>query len=127
MKRDRILIGGLLCLLASMSWGAMFPVAHSALKHVDALYFSLIRYSAVTVILIALLWLKEGREAFRLGKEGKRLWFFGTMAFTVYNFGIFLGQDMLGTSGIIIASIMEALMPMLTVVFMWLTIRSSSM
>lgn len=120
MKRDRIVIGGLLCLLASMSWGAMFPVAHSALKHVDALYFSLIRYSAVTVILIGLLWWKEGRAAFRLGKEGKRLWFFGTMAFTVYNFGIFLGQDMLGTSGIIIASIMEALMPMLTVVFMWL-------
>ncbi|GIP34805.1 DMT family transporter [Paenibacillus sp. J2TS4] len=124
MRTNRIVLGGLLCLLASMSWGAMFPVAHSAMKHVDAFYFSLIRYSVVTIVLIGLLWWKEGKKAFRMGKEGKVLWFYGTMAFTVYNFFIFLGQDWLGESGILIASIMEALMPMMSVIFMWIYKRA---
>lgn len=119
MNKRNVSIGTLLCLIASMSWGAMFPVAHSALQYIDPLYFSFFRYVFVSVLLVILLYFKEGTSAFRLEGRGLQLAFFGVMGFTVYNFMIFSGQDLLGASGTIIASIMEALMPMITVVILW--------
>jgi len=41
------------------------------------------------------------------------------MAFTVYNFLIFAGQDLLGHNGVIVASIMESLMPMISILILW--------
>lgn len=119
LSRKHVLLGSALCLTASVSWGAMFPVAHSALQYMDPFYFSMIRYFIVTVILICLLWLKEGKTAFRLEGKGGKLLFYGTMAFTVYNFLVFWGQHLLGESGIIIASIMEVLMPLISIVIIW--------
>lgn len=121
--KHRVLWGAFLCLIAAVSWGAMFPVAHSAFQHIDPFYFTLIRYGAVTVILIGLLLWREGREAFRFEGNGLQLWFFGTMAFAVYNLLIFWGEDLLGESGIMVASVMEALMPMISIVLMWLIFR----
>lgn len=119
MSSRTVITGSLLCLIAAMSWGAMFPVAHRVLLQLDPFYFSFIRYFIVAVILSVLLWFKEGRASFRLEGKGKPLLFLGTMAFTVYNMGIFLGQQMLGEAGIIAASIMEVLMPMITVIVLW--------
>ncbi|WP_079913727.1 DMT family transporter [Paenibacillus sp. 32352] len=120
MRKDHIIKGILMCLLASVAWGAMFPVAESAFTHLDPFYFSVIRYSAVSVILVVLLWIKEGRKALSFGGRAKSLWMFGTMAFTVYNLLVFWGQNQLGTSGVILASVMEALMPMLSVLLLWI-------
>lgn len=119
MYRGKLIIGSILCLIAAMSWGAMFPVAHIALQQIDPFYFSFIRYLVVAVILSALLWMKEGKASFRLEGRGWLLLLLGTMAFTVYNMGIFLGQQLLGEAGIIAASIMEVLMPMITIVVLW--------
>lgn len=119
LSRKHVLLGSALCLTASVSWGAMFPVAHIALQHMDPFYFSMIRYFIVTVILICLLWLKEGKSAFRLEGKGGKLLFYGTMAFTVYNFLVFWGQHLLGESGTITASIMEVLMPLISIVIIW--------
>lgn len=123
MARRNILIGAFLCLLASMSWGAMFPVAHEALKHIDPFYFSFIRYFIVGLLLSIILLVKEGKQAFRLEGRGLSLVFFGSMAFVVYNMCVFLGQHQMGEAGTIVASIMEVLMPMITIVFIWLTTR----
>lgn len=112
-------LGTLLCLIASVSWGAMFPVAHSALQSMDPLYFSFYRYFFVTILLVALLYFKEGITAFRFEGQGGKLLFYGTMGFTLYNFMIFSGQHLMGDSGTIVASIMEALMPMITIVILW--------
>ncbi|MBE1444100.1 DMT family transporter [Paenibacillus sp. OAS669] len=120
MRKDHIIKGILMCLLASVAWGAMFPVAESAFTYLDPFYFSVIRYSAVSVILVVLLWIKEGRKALSFGGRAKSLWMFGTMAFTVYNLLVFWGQNQLGTSGVILASVMEALMPMLSVLLLWI-------
>lgn len=98
-----MIIGALACLIASMSWGAMFPVADHALEYIDPFYFSLIRYGAVAIVLMVLLLMKEGKRAFRLEGRGKLLVFFGTMAFTVYNVLIFLGQMLMGKSGVMVA------------------------
>ncbi|AXI10956.1 EamA family transporter [Oceanobacillus zhaokaii] len=114
--RNNILLGAVLCFIAAASWGAMFPVAHAAFKHIDPFYFTVIRYLSVTVILVAILLWKEGKKAFRFEGKGFKLWFFGTMAFTVYNLLIFWGEDLLGEPGVMVASIMEALMPMISVV-----------
>ncbi|MFB5086344.1 DMT family transporter [Psychrobacillus sp. PGGUH221] len=117
--RNSVLLGTILCFIAAVSWGAMFPVAHAAFKHINPFYFTIIRYGFVTIILVAMLLWKEGKSAFRFEGKGLRLWFFGTMAFTVYNLFIFWGEDLLGESGVMVASIMESLMPMISIVIVW--------
>ena len=118
--RNSVLLGAILCFIAAVSWGAMFPVAHAAFKHIDPFYFTIIRYGAVTIILVAILLWKEGKQAFRFEGRGLHLWFFGTMAFTVYNLLIFWGEDLLGEPGVMVASIMESLMPMISIVIVWM-------
>lgn len=112
---NRVLLGAILCFVAAASWGAMFPVAHAAFRTIDPFYFTIIRYGVVSLLLIFILLWKEGRQAFRFEGKGLQLWFLGTMAFTIYNLFIFWGQDLLGEPGVMIASIMEALMPMISV------------
>jgi len=125
MLRKQIIIGSILCLIASMSWGAMFPVAHIALQQIDPFYFSFIRYFVVSVILSVLLLMKEGRAAFRMEGKGKALLFFGTMAFAVYNMCVFFGQQLMGESGTVAASIMEVLMPMISIMVLWVTTKKA--
>lgn len=114
--KNSVWYGAVLCFIAAASWGAMFPVAHAAFQYIDPFYFTIIRYVAVTVILVVILFWREGKEAFRFEGKGAKLWFFGTMAFTVYNLLIFWGEDLLGQPGVMIASIMESLMPMISIV-----------
>lgn len=121
--KNKVIWGAFLCFIASASWGAMFPVANSAFKHIDPFYFTVFRYVSVTILLIALLWWKEGKEAFKLEGRGWSLWFFGTMAFVIYNLLIFWGQDLLGEPGIMVASISESMMPMISIVIVWLLTR----
>ncbi|UVI30169.1 DMT family transporter [Paenibacillus spongiae] len=125
MFKKQIILGSLLCLIASMSWGAMFPVAHLALQQIDPFYFSFIRYVIVAVILSAMLWFKEGRASFRFEGRGKALLIYGTMAFTVYNMFVFLGQQLMGEPGTVAASIMEVLMPMISILVVWITTRKA--
>lgn len=121
--RNNVLWGSFLCFIAAVSWGAMFPVSHAAFKHIDPFYFTIIRYGAVTLILIAILLWKEGKQAFRFEGKGLQLWFFGTMAFTVYNLLIFWGENLMGESGVMVASIMESLMPMISIVIVWMIFK----
>lgn len=121
--KNNIFLGALLCFIASVSWGAMFPVAHHAFTYIDPFYFTIFRYGAVSIILVLLLLWKEGPKAFRLEGKGRLLWFFGTMAFTVYNLLIFWGEDLLGEPGVMVASIMESLMPMISIIIVWLFYR----
>lgn len=121
--KNHLFVGALLCLIASVSWGAMFPVAHAAFKHVEPFYFTILRYGGVTLILTALLFLKEGKKAFRFEGKAWRLWFFGTMGFAVYNLLIFWGEDLLGRDGVLTAAIMESLMPMVSIVIVWFVVK----
>jgi len=121
--QKNVLLGAMLCLISAISWGAMFPVANHAFHHIDPFYFTIFRYVLVTIILIVWLLWKEGKQAFRLEGKGWLLWFFGTMAFTVYNLLIFWGQDLLGHPGTMVASIMESLMPMISIVIVWMLVR----
>src|SRR5699024_9377341 len=95
--------------------GAMFPVAHDAFLYVEPFYFTLIRYIPVVILLVIFLYIVEGKAAFRTEGRGFALWFFGTMGFTIYNLFIFWGQDLLGDAGVVLASIMEALAPIVSI------------
>lgn len=118
--KNNIIIGAILCTIAAASWGAMFPVANHAFLYIEPFYFTIIRYLPVTVILIVLLYFAEGKKAFKTDGNGFKLWFFGTMGFTIYNLFIFWGQDMLGDSGVLLASVMEALAPIISVLIVWI-------
>src|SRR5690625_1322266 len=115
MKNKRVLWGGFLALLASISWGSMFPVANHSFQYIDSFYFTIFRYIPVAVILVILLWMKEGWKAFKPEGKGLAIWFYGAMAFTVYNLFIVWGQEMFGATGVLLASIMESIMPLIYV------------
>src|SRR5690625_6023839 len=93
----------------------MFPVANHSFQYIDSFYFTIFRYIPVAVILVILLWMKEGWKAFKPEGKGLAIWFYGAMAFTVYNLFIFCGQEMFGETGVLLASIMESLMPIISV------------
>jgi drug/metabolite transporter (DMT)-like permease len=117
--KDKLIVGALFCVIAGVTWGAQFPIAGSALKLIDPFYFTLLRYIAVSLILVLLLIVSEGTKALSFEGRAKWVWFYGTMAFTVYNFLVFLGQKTAGPSGAVLASIMMALMPITSVLVMW--------
>lgn len=123
--RNKVFVGAFLCLIACISWGAMFPVADRAFEHINPFYFTIYRYGTAAIILILLLLWREGLSAFRLEGKGLLLWFFGTMGFVIYNIGIFWGQNLLGEPGIMVASIMESVMPMISIVIVWIMFRNT--
>src|ERR1700730_5152733 len=118
-------MGAPYCLVAGVAWGAQFPIAGRALKLIDPFSFTLLRYLAVSLILVALLLIAEGTKALSFEGKALKVWFFGTMAFTVYNFLVFLGQKTAGPSGAVLASIMMALMPMMSVLVTWVYKRAA--
>ncbi|SYX85604.1 putative efflux transporter [Paenibacillus alvei] len=123
MSKKHFWQGAMFCLFAAVAWGAMFPIAESALHHIDPFWFSGIRYSIVGLLLAVLLWFKEGKAAFNTKGQTFKIWLLGLFGFTIYNFGVFWGQQQLGKSGVLLASIMESFMPMLAVLFVWLVTR----
>src|SRR3954470_24152091 len=101
-------------LTAALAFGTMFPVAASALHHVDAFHLTAIRYGLATLAFLAILWAVEGRAALRLPsrRHALELWGLGSLGFAGFNLLAYLG---LGSSTPQHASVFVALMPVLTV------------
>ena len=55
MIRTSSIAGSLLLIVAALAWGAMFPVAQSALAAIDAFHLTLFRYGFGAVIFAAIL------------------------------------------------------------------------
>ena len=118
--KTNYLHGVFYCLVATIAWGAMFPIMTSALTHLDPFNFTALRYSIAGVGFSILLLLKEGRSAFRLKGERVGLaWFFGTCGFAGFGFLVFLGQQLAGPTGALTASITMATMPLLGLLVNW--------
>lgn len=112
--------GLLCCLLATISWGAMFPVMTSALTKMDPFNFTTFRYGIAGVAFALLLLYREGGRAFHLqGERWGLAWLFGTLGFAGFGFLVFLGQYLAGPEGALTASIMMATMPMLGLLTIW--------
>lgn len=112
--------GVLYCLIATLSWGAMFPVMTSALELVDPFHFTAARYAIAGLAFALLLLVKEGPQAFRLKGERVGLaWLLGSAGFAGFGFLVFLGQQLAGPTGALTASIVMATMPLLGVLATW--------
>lgn len=120
MQTNKYLKGILCCLVATVSWGVMFPVMTDALRFIDPFTFTALRYSIAVVAFSALLLLREGSSVFSLrGERWGLVWLFGSAGFAGFGFLVFLGQQMIGSSGALTASIMMATMPMLGLLVIW--------
>jgi len=113
--------GVLFCLIATVSWGAMFPVMNSALLHIDPFTFTSLRYLIAGLAFFALLLWREGSAALHLRGERVGLaWFLGTAGFAGFGFLVFLGQQLAGKEGALTASITMATQPMLGLLVNWI-------
>ena len=66
------------CLVATVSWGCMFPVMTSALTQMDPFNFTAIRYTIAAIPFAVLLLAREGKGAFNL--KGERIFAPGSSA-----------------------------------------------
>ena len=107
-------------LVAALSWGAMFPIAASALHHVDPFPLTAIRYGIAVPVFLALLVAVEGREALRTEGRGAELFLLGSIGFAGFNLLSYVGlahtrpQD---------AALIVASQPLLMVLALWLAYR----
>src|SRR3974390_3581565 len=102
-------LGAIYCLIATASWGAMFPVMTGALVRIDPFTFTSLRYLIAGAAFLAVLIFKEGWSAVHF--KGERMlaaWLFGTTGFA-FNFLMALGQKMIGKEGALVASIIAAI------------------
>jgi drug/metabolite transporter (DMT)-like permease len=113
-------MGVVFCLVAVLSWGGMFPIMGSALTVVNPFMFTAIRYTAAAALFLSLLYYTEGPKALRLDRRAFALWVLGSLGFAGFGFLVFAGQKMAGRSGAVSASVMMALMPLLSVLINWL-------
>ncbi|EEK8741868.1 DMT family transporter [Salmonella enterica] len=112
--------GLLCCLLATVSWGGMFPVMTHALTYIDPFNFTTFRYGIAGIAFALLLLFREGQNSFRLkGERWGLAWLFGALGFAGFGFLVFLGQSLAGPGGALTASIMMATMPMLGLLTIW--------
>jgi drug/metabolite transporter (DMT)-like permease len=80
-------------LVPAFGWGAMFPIADSAIKHVDPFHLTAIRYFIAAFGFLGLLWAFEGRRALRLDGRGLELFLFGSAGIAGFNLLAFAGLE----------------------------------
>lgn len=124
MKKNQLL-GILMCLIATLSWGGMFPVMQDTLNYIDTFNFTFLRYGSASVIFLILLFIIEGKKAFVVKGDIGKLLILGTLGFAGFNFLVFLGQRLAGPSGAIIASIMMGVQPLIATLFNWIINKKS--
>jgi drug/metabolite transporter (DMT)-like permease len=103
-------------LIAVLCWGGMFPIADAAMDHVDAAHITSVRYGVATLIFLALLAAIEGRSAVRYDGRFARAWLFGTLGFAGFNLLSYVGLRHTTPQH---ASLIAALLPVLTVLARW--------
>jgi drug/metabolite transporter (DMT)-like permease len=103
-------------LIAVLCWGGMFPIADAATDHVDAAHLTSVRYVVATLIFLALLAAIEGRGAVRYDGRLARAWLFGTLGFAGFNLLSYAGLRHTTPQH---ASLIAALLPVLTVLARW--------
>ncbi len=119
--KTRYSLGAFFCMVATLSWGGMFPIMTSALKHIDPFNFTAMRYLIAGLAFLVVLLFKEGPQALNLKGERVGLaWFLGTAGFAGFGFLVFLGQQLAGPTGALSASIVMATMPMLGLLVGWI-------
>ncbi|TAK71823.1 MAG: DMT family transporter [Gammaproteobacteria bacterium] len=119
LQKNNYFTGVVFCLLATLSWGSMFPIMTHALQKIDPFTFTAMRYSIAGVVFVAFLYFKEGLPSFKIDGDKFLLWLFGSAGFAGFGFFVFLGQKLAGPEGALSASMMMATMPLLGLLVNW--------
>jgi drug/metabolite transporter (DMT)-like permease len=119
LEKNNYFKGAIFCLLATLSWGTMFPIMTHALQKIDPFTFTAFRYTIAGIIFLAFLYFREGRGAFKFEGKALLLWIFGSAGFAGFGFFVFLGQKIAGPEGALSASMMMATMPLLGLLMTW--------
>jgi len=109
-------------LLAALCWGAMFPIAASAMHHVDPFPLTAIRYGVAVPVWIVLLLALEGRRALRTEGRALELFALGSLGFAGFNLLSYLGLEHTRPQD---AALIVAAQPLLTVLVLWLTAKQT--
>jgi drug/metabolite transporter (DMT)-like permease len=107
-------------LTAALLWGAMIPIAATAVSHVDAFHLTAVRYAIATAIFLALLAAAEGRRALLPQGRALELFVLGTLGFACFNLLSYLALEHVRPQD---ASLIVATAPLLTALAVWLTTR----
>jgi drug/metabolite transporter (DMT)-like permease len=118
MFEDRRTSDLLPSLTAAVVWGAMFPIAATAIHHVDAFHLTALRYVVASAIFLGLLAAIEGRRALRTDGHALELLILGTLGFACFNL---LAYDALEHTPPQDAALIIATAPLLTALAVWLT------
>ncbi|MDN7631400.1 DMT family transporter [Burkholderia cenocepacia] len=100
--------GIIFCLIPPLLWGGMFPVAHHLAPSVNMFAMTLIRYSAVALILVPVLLLIEGGRAFQLEGKGLKLLLLGSAGFAGFGVSAFVALGYTSSTNV---SLVMAMMP----------------
>src|SRR3954451_24308104 len=107
-------------LVAALSWGAMFPIAASALHHVDPFPLTAIRYGIAVPVFLGLLIAVEGRKALDTEGRGAELFILGSIGFAGFNLLSYVGLEHTRPQD---AALIVASQPLLMVLALWLAYR----
>jgi drug/metabolite transporter (DMT)-like permease len=107
-------------LTAAVTWGAMFPIAATAVHHVDAFHLTTVRYLVATLIFLGLLAAIEGRKALKPNGRALELFVFGTLGFAGFNLLTYVALEHTRPQD---ASLIVATAPLMTALALWLTTR----
>jgi drug/metabolite transporter (DMT)-like permease len=80
-------------LVPAFGWGAMFPIADSAIRRVDPFHLTAIRYLLAAAGFLALLWAFEGVRALRTHGRALELYLFGSAGIAGFNLLAFAGLE----------------------------------
>jgi drug/metabolite transporter (DMT)-like permease len=116
LARNKAAAGAALLLTATTAWGGMFPIADRALHHIDPFWLTSIRYTGASLIFVALLVLAEGRAALSSSGQFGRVFVLGTAGFAGFNLLGYVGLEHTRPQS---ASLILALMPMVTLLVVW--------
>jgi drug/metabolite transporter (DMT)-like permease len=109
-------------LVAALSWGAMFPIAASALHHVDPFPLTAIRYGVAAIVFLGLLYAVEGRQAINTQGRGKELFILGSIGFAGFNLLSYVGLEHTRPQD---AALIVASQPLLMVLALWLMYKKA--
>jgi drug/metabolite transporter (DMT)-like permease len=80
-------------LIPAFGWGAMFPIADSAIVWVDPFHLTAIRYLLAATGFLVILWMVEGRRALATEGRGLELWLLGSAGIAGFNLLAFAGLE----------------------------------
>src|SRR3954462_6632740 len=109
-------------LTAALAWGAMFPIAASALHRVDPFPLTAIRYGVAVPVFLALLVAAEGRRALRAEGRGLELFVLGSVGFAGFNLLSYVGLEHTRPQD---AALIVASQPLLMVLALWLMYKKA--